>query len=413
MLDRKKLFVDIKSVYRGSRVRGYEESDRLDSPLIAKSGQNNSQPPLDIETPSLDIIEDQVEEAAHFFLDQPTPDLEMRSNLTTNPLTPFLTASSTTATNSSTASVIAHSQQEPSQLPVIIKQEPLDLDTSSTSHNNFQPPRYSRMDSQELYNDYPEFLLEDQQTPQVQQTQHEDSLSTPVINPNFSGNPFANFSRLPHQTMLQQRHSLPMLVTEIPAVHGRRQTESWTAPSTTAYDDGSFTDETASFPASHHHHHPSMSGHHESFAPSSQSMDSLNHHHHHAAALSSQLPESVMEQSFGRPSSVSSHVLIQPYSPSGSSDLSSQVPSPTGAGSRSGSFSQDGSNKRKRSTSDEGGNRGKSGRPTKKQQLDMLCNRKKTLESQNHQLREDVAGYERACRRLKDMLYQRIREQRA
>jgi hypothetical protein len=43
----------------------------------------------------------------------------------------------------------------------------------------------------------------------------------------------------------------------------------------------------------------------------------------------------------------------------------------------------------------------------------MLCNRKKTLESQNHQLREDVAGYERACRRLKDMLYQRIREQRA
>lgn len=397
MLDRKKLFVDVKSVYRGSRARGFQESDLLDSPLVLKTPQQQS---LDIETPALDQLEDQVEEAAHFFLDQPTPDLEMRSNL--NPLTPFLTSSfNTSSTNTSTTSVISQVNASQQQVPLVIKQEPVDRRNISKSlHNDLQPPRYSRMESQNLYNEYPDFLLDDQPTPQSQQQTQQDSLSTPVVNPNFSGNPFTSFERLPSRSAEQFQQ---LMISTMPVLGQTQRSEaSWVsgslASSTTAFEDASFVDETASYSTSH------------GYMPEQQaSIQVLSHHHHEAASLSSsQLPESVIE-SFQRPPST--HVLMQPHSPSDSSDMSSQVPSPACPGSRSGSFSQD-SNKRKRSASDEGC-RGKSGRPTKKQQLDMLCNRKKILEHQNHQLREDVAGYERACRRLKDMLYQRIREQRA
>ena len=103
----------------------------------------------------------------------------------------------------------------------------------------------------------------------------------------------------------------------------------------------------------------------------------------------SQLPESVLE--IHRPS-------VSSVGPSESSS-SSPPPSPKCNPDL----------KRKRSDSD----CGKKGRMTKKQQFDALCSRKSQLEDENFNLKEKVDGYERACRRLKQMLYNRIKQQRA
>lgn len=369
MLDRKKLFVDVNA-YRGSRARGFQESelDSSSSPLIIKQELQDS-----LETPSLDLIEeDQVSEAAKFFLDQPTPDIEMRG-LMTNPFTPV----------TSNANPLRN----------YIKREPVDDEVIPVTSSSNQ--RLSRME-------YPydlDSFLDEQHTPTTQQHQQilTDSLSTPVINPNFGGNPFV---------FRQQQPTLASTFIEDPA------------PSQ------SFVDETATYASS--------SSTQLEYAPPPQSfhdMDVLPQPHPQAIHSNlSQLPESVIESFQG--SQVSSHhhrqtasptmaastsqYMMGPYSPSGESSISSQAPSPgmVGMASRSGSFSQESSGaKRKRSTSDDGG-KGK-GRPTKKQQLDLLCTRKRSLENENHRLREDVAGYERACKRLKDMLYQRIRDQRA
>jgi len=108
-----------------------------------------------------------------------------------------------------------------------------------------------------------------------------------------------------------------------------------------------------------------------------------------------QLPATVEE--------ISTHLFQNPNSPSGSSTISSQVHSPAG-----GYTSSQGS-KRKQSFSDDGSKR----KPTKKQQLDSLCDKKKFLETRNQDLRDDVSKYERACKRLKAMLYARIQQQRA
>jgi len=97
------------------------------------------------------------------------------------------------------------------------------------------------------------------------------------------------------------------------------------------------------------------------------------------------------------------HLFQNPNSPSGSSTISFQVHSPAG-----GYTSSQGS-KRKQSFSDDGSKR----KPTKKQQLDSLCDKKKFLENRNQDLRDDLSKYERACKKLKAMLYARIQQQRA
>lgn len=417
MLDRKKLYVDIKSVYRGSRVRGFEET--LDSPIIIKEEGADS-----LQTPCLTLEdsfenEEEVSEAANFFLSQPTPDIEMRGLMSN----PFLTTPTTSTNNSShinhpliSSVVVKKEPQEEVTVPVTSSS----VSTHILGHQYLHPsPRSSsqrflttvnKMDS--LYNQFLEeqqldsFLEEQHQQPQ-QQPQVTESLSTPVVNPNFGGNPFQSFRQ---QNAIPASIHLPFNLS--------------TGSTAASFDDNSFVDESAAYHSSSrseltstgHHQHQ-----HEStlqYAPpphsSFHTMETANVGVPHASLIHSDLPESVLEQSFHRPVSPSvSHSLLPPYSPSGSSSISSQVPSPSaggGHGSRSGSFSQDSSQKRKRSTSDEGGRKSSGGRPTKKQQLDMLCGRKKSLENQNHQLREDVAGYERACRRLKDMLYQRIRD---
>jgi len=113
-------------------------------------------------------------------------------------------------------------------------------------------------------------------------------------------------------------------------------------------------------------------------------------------APSHQLPAPVEE--------ISTHQAYpNPPSPSGSSTISSQVHSPAG-------YTSSQESKRKQSFSDDGSKRSK---PTKKQQLDALCDKRKFLESRNNELRDDVSKYERACKRLKAMLYARIQQQRA
>jgi len=114
-------------------------------------------------------------------------------------------------------------------------------------------------------------------------------------------------------------------------------------------------------------------------------------------APSHQLPATVEEIS-------THHPFHNPNSPSGSSTSSSQVHSPAGG------YTSSQESKRKRSFSDDGSKRNK---PTKKQQLDALCDKKKFLENRNQELRDDVSKYERACKRLKTMLYARIQQQRA
>lgn len=111
-------------------------------------------------------------------------------------------------------------------------------------------------------------------------------------------------------------------------------------------------------------------------------------------SVTSHLPESVQEMAHHRPS-------ISSVGQSENSCSSSQPSSPKDSSVPD--------MKRKRSDSD----CGKKGRMTKKQQFDALCNRKTQLEEDNFNLREKVNGYERACKRLKELLYNRIRQQRA
>jgi len=113
-------------------------------------------------------------------------------------------------------------------------------------------------------------------------------------------------------------------------------------------------------------------------------------------APSHQLPATVEEISIHHP-------YQNPNSPSGSSTISSQVHSPAGG------YASSQESKRKHSFSDDGSKR----KPTKKQQLDALCDKKKFLENRNQSLKDDVSKYERACKRLKTMLYARIQQQRA
>jgi len=352
MLDRKRLFVDVN--YRGSRDRGFQETELNSSPLVLKQEIQNES----LETPSLDQFEDQVSNAAKFF-DLSTPDV---MKVLTNPFTPISTSTST-----STGINV-------NPLKHFIKQEPVDdtqvapVTSSSNSSLQVNPNPSQPM---EPYTDYDlEFLNEP--TPQIQQNLL-GSLTTPVINPFASGNPFD----------FRQQVQQPTTFIEDP------------------HCQTSFTDESATYNTSSQ----------IEYAPPPQApfnnLPVLSHETIH----SSQLPESVIEyhgshRQTGSPTmaATTSQYLMGPESPSGESSISSQTLSPGFLGSISHE-----SSKRKRSMSDEG----KGKRPTKKQQLDTLCHRKKSLENENHRLREDVAGYERACKRLKDMLYQRIREQRA
>lgn len=273
-------------------------------------------------------VKDEEEEAceAVAFFDQPTPVIEMKS---------IMSGKDTTGSNNNT-----QSQRHPLRITEpVFQPEDMHLSFAQTySSSGFVPQQQTTS-----------------LTLQPVTTNITDSLTTPVVDPNFP--PFPQLTQqydyADHSDFLDQSIGLtgttPLIQTA--AVTASNNPLRYATP---PQYQSTFT---------------------ESEAPSQ-----------------SQLPESVLE--IHHRQSISS--VDRP------SESSSSSPPPA-------SPQQNVGVKRKRSDSDVG----KKSRMTKKQQFDALCNRKNKLEEDNNNLKERVAGYERACRRLKEMLYNRIKQQRA
>ena len=277
-------------------------------------------------------VKDEEEEAceAVAFFDQPTPVIEMKS---------IMSGKETTGSNNNTTQSQRH--------PLRITSEP-EFPTEDM-HLSFAQTSYSSTSG----------FVPQQRTASLHlqpvTTNITDSLTTPVVDPNFPPFPqlTQHYDYADHSDFLDQSIGLTGTTPLIQTAGVSASSNPLTYATPPQYQ-STFT---------------------ESEAPSQ-----------------SHLPESVLE--IHHRQSISS--VDRP------SESSSSSPPPA-------SPQQNVGVKRKRSDSDVG----KKSRMTKKQQFDALCNRKNKLEEDNNNLKERVAGYERACRRLKEMLYNRIKQQRA
>lgn len=284
----------------------------------------------------LDRVKDEEEEASEavLFFDQPTPVIEMKS---------FLSAglSKDSANREPERSNQPHDSFPSHGLSVSFEQHL--LQSGSYGH---QPQQQSCLS-----------------VPQS------ESLSTPVVDPNFAGPQFPSTTHTLANMDAAMYDALPFQPDQTDILFrdpGSGMLESGSSSYTLQY----------------------------ATPPQFQPQYDLSSAPVSAAEPTSHLPESVLEMAHHRPS-------ISSVGPSENSSSSSQPSSPKTSSAPD--------LKRKRSDSD----CGKKGRMTKKQQFDALCNRKTQLEEDNFNLREKVNGYERACRRLKELLYNRIRQQRA
>jgi hypothetical protein len=282
-------------------------------------------------------VKDEEEEAgeAVLFFDQPTPVIEMKSFLSQKD-------SATTTPITTTTGSSGHSA------------------TQRSAHN------VNVFTSHELDDSFDQHILpthgfgQQHQTSGHQSLSQSESLSTPVVDPNFAP-AFSSSHSLTH--MDQSALYEPFQMEQAEYVNPHRMLIDPVVPDTPS----------SGFPLQY------------ADPPQYQRFECPPDQSSHRL-----LPESVME--IHRPSISSvgpseSSSSSPPASPKGHSDL-----------------------KRKRSDSESGN---KKGRMTKKQQFDALCSRKSQLEEDNFSLKEKVDGYERACRRLKQMLYNRIKQQRA